>query len=106
MQLSPDQIARLDRLANFATRYEAVLTLPDGRKWLVAYCGRKSRAGLLAAVRERGKAILARLPAEAADGDLLWKGGRFVFTGGTTIAWSGRTQRDAICNGELPYVAE
>ena len=101
--LTAEQTRKLARLQNCATRYEAVVIRQDGEKRLVAYSGRKSRAGLLTAAQQRGKAVLAFLECNVAS-TLEWKNGEFRMCDGSVIRWSGRTQRDAIMQGELTYI--
>ena len=60
--MTPTTLEKLKRIQNYATRYEVALSLSDGRKLLVCYTPRKNRAGLLSAIQERGKAILAQMP--------------------------------------------
>ena len=96
---------KLERLRFGPTRYEIEMVSPSGAKYLVAYTPRRSFRGLLDAVRERerGRAILRLLnfPDDAtAERDRA----SLRFSDGTIIRFSGRTQRDAICGGELPYV--
>lgn len=102
--LSTQQQTQLARLANGPTRYEAVLTLADGSRFLVGYCTRHSKIGLLAALRRVGPAILAKMPGLPDDDTMKWEKGCFRFTSGAKIAFSGRTQRDAIMCGALTFV--
>jgi hypothetical protein len=91
---------KLARLKNRSTRYEIVLTNGTGTKFLVLYTAQHSYRGLVAAIRQRYDAILARtggeLPNAAKPGQ--------VFVGNEwRCFFSGRTQRDAIIAGELPF---
>ena len=97
--LSSEQHAQLARLHNAPTRYEAVLTLADGRRFLVGYSPRHSKAGLLAAIQRVGPAILAKMPDLTDEHRMTWKAAGFDFGNGARVAWSGRTQRDAIMSG-------
>ena len=101
--LTAEQTRKLERLQNCATRYEAVVIRQDGEKRLVAYSGRKSRAGLLSAVQQRGQAVIAFLGLSDSD-QMTWRNGEFALGTGHAIRWSGRTQRDAIMQGELTYI--
>lgn len=102
-----DLTASLDALRNYRTRYEAALIFPDGRRMLVAYVTRHTKAGLLDAIRARGKAILAQMPNLSDDAVMTYSKARgFDLGNGCRVAWTGRTQRDALCGGALPYVAE
>lgn len=101
---------KLAALHNRATRYEvvAIKQEPIGEtRVLIGYTARHSRHGLLAACRQRGEVMIKALglndtsmlfPAKrAADGFDIDK---------WSIRFSGRTQRDAILEGELQYVGD
>lgn len=103
MPLTETQIAKLERLRFHATRYEIELTTAAGAKWLVAYTPRRNFRGPLAAVQQRGSAIL-RVAGMPDDATVTRDGASLRFGDGSVIRFSGRTQRDAISNGELPYV--
>jgi hypothetical protein len=94
---------RLQRLQNRHTLYELVASHPDGRRFLVAYCGRRGRRGIFTALAGRAAAMTAltgddgiKFAARAADGGTM---------GAWTIRFSGRTQRECYIAGELEYVA-
>lgn len=99
--MTPELTAKLARLQNHHTRYEIVATNgPD--KILVGYSARKGRRGLLGMVRLHAEAWMSftgdnglNFAKRAADGAMMgkWK-----------INFSGRTQRDAILAGELPFI--
>jgi hypothetical protein len=91
---------KLAAIQGYNTRYEAVMILADGRTYRIGYLGRKSRSGLLACIRTRGPRILAVVDMPD-DAVMTWKAGAMHLGEGTVIKFSGRTQRDAICNGEL-----
>ncbi len=55
---------KLARLKNRSTRYEIVLTNGTGTKFLVVYTAQHSYRGLVAAIRQRYDAILARTGGE------------------------------------------
>lgn len=95
---------RLKSLKYHATKYEIVATHKDGRKVLVGYTPRKGRQGLWAMVAKNATAWIAfsgegslTFAKRAADG---------ATAGDWNINFSGRTQRDAIINGELPFFAK
>jgi hypothetical protein len=102
--LTEEQKAKLARLHYGPTRYEIEMVTPSGVKHLIAYTPRRSFRGLLDAVQERGAIILrvTGMPEDtrAERGD----NASLRFSDGTIIRFSGRTQRDAIMHGELPYV--
>ena len=103
--LTDQQQRQLERIKYYATRYEVRLTLPDGRAMLVCYTERKSKAGLYSCLQNRGKAILALMPEMPEDSRLTYnKAQGFALGNGASVAFSGRTQRDAIMSGALPYI--
>lgn len=97
---------KLERIARYRTRYELVAEHKDGRRYLVIYTDRRSRAGLYSA-------LVARLNDGSLDRVL---GSRVVdyakrATDGATIGdwriyFSGRTQRDCYLGGELPFLSD
>ena len=95
---------KLAALRNYGTKYEIALKLlSDGREFRVCYSGRKSRSGLLSAVQAAGPDIL-RVTSMPDDARMEWKDGAMKLGTVATIRFTGRTQRDAICSGELPRV--
>ena len=88
------------------TRYEITARHPDGRTYLVGYTPRKSRPGLLVAMRKFGAEIIDKL-AVAEDDEITWATAPTprAFTGDWIIAFTGRTQRDARMEGEHPFIA-
>jgi hypothetical protein len=93
---------RLARLSNRRTRYELAAQGADGRRVLIAYCARRTRGGLLDACRGRAAQVVALTGSpeivfgrRAADG---------ATAGAWSIVWTGRTERDAITEGELEFV--
>ena len=102
--LTAIQIAKLTRLQNRASFYELAAIHPDGRCILIAYCGRRSRHGLLDACHRRGPEIIALTGhAEMTFGT---RGADGVTLGPWSIRFTGRTKRDAIMEGELQRMAE
>jgi hypothetical protein len=99
------KIEKLEALRNYATRYEIALTFADNRKMLVCYTPRKNKTGLLNAIQERGKAILAQMPDLSDDARLTYAASTgFNLGNGARIHFTGRTQRDAICSDELSFI--
>jgi hypothetical protein len=93
---------RLARLANHHTRYELIAVSPEGRRVLLGYTARRSRSGLRAMLRQNAPSVVAvcgsdsfGLAKRAADG---------ATVGAWRVVFSGRTQREAIIAGELPFV--
>ena len=102
------KLRKLAALRDRATAHEAVLEHPDGRKHLLAYVTGKSGQRLRAAVSERAKHIQRvtgadddlRMTVESKDRLRLHSGkGEHGH-----VTWSGRTQRDAIMEGEHEFV--
>lgn len=102
--------AKLARLHNRGTAYELAMsrTLPDGTKdaRLVAYTPRRNRNGLFDACCDKRRVdYLMKL-----TGSDNLRFGKRVVDGATmgewTVNFSGRTQREAIIEGELPYVGD
>lgn len=92
-----DQLARLK---NRQTRYEIVLTNGTAAKYLVLYTARHSQSGLRAAMRQRYDALLVITggaePFVAKRTDIFKANEWRCF-------FSGRTQREAIIEGEHPF---
>ncbi len=99
---TPEQLRRIARLKNRDTLYEAEIVRADGARVLLAYC-RKSGSGLREALRKRTEAVVRFLGGPKA---ITWGRGTapVEIEGGGSIRFSGRTERDAIVEGELPYV--
>lgn len=96
---------KLEAIKNFATRYEVALTMVDGRKMLVCYTPRKNKSGLLSAIQGRGKSILAKMPDLSDEARMSYAAaGGFNLGNGCRVHFTGRTQRDAICGGELEFI--
>lgn len=97
---------RLARLKHYSTRYELIAEHPDGRRYLVIYTTRRSRAGLQ-------DGLLARLEDGSLDrviGTREMTYGRRAADGVTMGDWrvrfSGRTQRECYIQGELTFLAD
>lgn len=94
--MNPETTAKLARISNRRTRYELVAT--DGAQTLHAgYCG-KGFPSILKMVNLHHEAW-AKLT--GADRYSYTKAG--LVMGAWTLRHSGRTQRDAILGGELPW---
>lgn len=103
--MTASQIEKLTALQRRGTRHELILT--DGStSYRIAYAARNNRSGLIASTR----AVSARVFETAgSEKGLVTFGKRAadpVAIDGTvwSIRWSGRTEREAIIAGELPYV--
>lgn len=94
---------RLERLKYYSSSYEIALIGPEGKQ-LVAYTSRRSRRGLLDVIFEaaRGKAIVAITGEEQFR---IEKGAKLAL-GAWRIEFTGRTKRQAILEGELPFILD
>ncbi|MCM8809901.1 MAG: hypothetical protein NC934_07030 [Candidatus Omnitrophica bacterium] len=109
MALTPEQLKKLESLRHYSTRYELILQTPSGKKYLVVYTPKRNYKGILDAIHEngseKGKKILKilNLPENTTiKKDEKYKG--FIFPDGSRMYFSGRTQKDAILSGELPFI--
>lgn len=114
--LTPEQTAKLTRLAGRATLYEAVLVHQDGRVANLAYIGGATKTRLLQYVYRNAQAVAAfcgtdMIRATTTQADFAQVQAAFptssvrVFgvMGGWSLGFSGRTQREAITQGEHPW---
>lgn len=90
---------KLERLRNRSTKYELVA---DG-KILAGYCPH-GKMNILKMLRKNGEAWAARISEN--DRIEFDDGGRSAKVGPYQIRFSGRTQREAIINGELQWFEE
>ena len=95
-------LAKLERIKNYSTRYEMVMTDGDVTL-LVCYTPRRNRAGFLDAIRSRGLSIKNITQSEAFD---LEKDLSARLGNGWIVKFSGRTQREAIIEGEHTFIGE
>ena len=93
-------IERLERLKYRVTLYELVVTSPDRPTMLAGY-GRHGQSGMLSLLRKNGEAWSKHI----VDNDPVTfaKGGRSCQFGKLEFRFSGRTEREAIISGELPF---
>lgn len=96
---------KLESLRNYHTRYEAIIILPSGEKMLLCYCSGKSFALLIRATQKRYDSLKAKFGCERFD---VFKPSESpdAINNVPIIAYSGRTQRSAYCEGELKYFNE
>lgn len=97
---------KLERLKNYHTRYEIAAERGDGHRLLIGYTPRKGRRGMYSMLQQRLDGgslehVLGTLELNwgkrAADGCAM---------GDWRIFFTGRTQRDAILAGELPFICD
>jgi len=90
------------------TKYEitALEMSPNGGCYLIAYSGQRSRAGLLIAMRKFGDELVEKLGVTD-DHKITWAGGlrSSATLAGWIISFTGRTQKEAQREGELPWIA-
>ena len=93
-------IERLERMKYRVTLYELVVTIPDHPTMLAGY-GRHGQSGILSLLRKNGEAWSKHI----ADNDTVTfaKGGRSCQFGKLEFRFSGRTEREAIMEGPLPF---
>lgn len=114
IMLTTEQTRKLISMKNRATLYE-LAAIKGNRQILIAYSHSRSRMGLLAAVRKRGPEVIMAL--ELTDTDLLEfskpvRDFSILATrnnariGEWAVGFTGRTQHDAIVQGELEYVGD
>ena len=94
---------RLGKLTNRQTLWELVAT-NGAEVYLVRYTNRRSRSSLFESARHSGQQLARltgsdRLTFYARSGD-------GAYMGAWAIKWSGRTQRDAIREGEHAYIGD
>ena len=101
--LTDVQQRRLARCRNRRTLYELAVKHADGRAVLLGYCDRHSRNMLYRVACKHGPKLAALTGAESLTFGAKSRDGATI--GDWSIVWTGRTQRDAIMEGELPYIA-
>lgn len=94
---------QLEALRNYSTRYE-IAVKKNGLEFLLAYSPQRSRRGIETAIRNRAEAFIKVTGAtefnfgkKAQDG---------ATANGWTVNWTGRTQREAIIEGERTYIGD
>jgi hypothetical protein len=103
--MTEELAAKLARLKNYSTRYE-ITAERDGVRILIGYMSRRGRAGILSMVRANADKFLEFFECGAS----MWTWGKRASDGATINGWminfSGRTQRDAYTQGELPFFCD
>jgi hypothetical protein len=98
--MTKTQTTKLENLRNYETRYELVLTHAEtGEKRRLCYTARKNRRGLIDAIFRTG----AELGAVTGQKEVVVGQGASAQIGAWRVAFSGRTQREAISSGELAW---
>lgn len=103
--LTETQQNQLRRLHNYRTAYEVVAENRDtGERLLVQYTERHSTRGLWDALRTRVEDVVRVCGATTAT---KMPSGKLALDGTPWVAcFSGRTHREAIISGELPWIKE
>lgn len=104
MQAANERLAKLARLKNRRTRYEIIATKGDA-KVLVGYSARTGRRGLLSMLQQNGEAWTRFVGSNPKDCNISFRtpASAGADCEGWHIRFSGRTQRDSICSGEVPF---
>lgn len=93
--------ARLERLRNYETLYELVMER-GGDKYLVIYCA-QGRYHIIRAIRRHGAKIVQMTGVDTIDSTAH---GATAVMGDWQFYFSGRTEREAIRAGELPFIGD
>ncbi len=94
---------KLESLRNRSTKYELVASGPDGQIVLAGYCSH-GKNNILSMLRRNGEQWADRISADAMV--TLAKDGRSAQLGPWKVYFSGRTQRESIILGELPFFVD
>lgn len=99
----PLKIKKLERIKHRSTLYELILE-GNGKRYLVAYAP-KSGAQLCRTAFARAEMIVKAAGIPENQPWYLTQSDKAT-TAGFVIRYSGRTQRDAIIEGELPFIGD
>lgn len=94
---------KLEDLYRRSTKYELVATSPDGQRVLAGYCSH-GKNNILSMLRRNGEQWADRISADAVV--TFAKDGRSAQIGPWEVSFSGRTQRESIILGELPFFVD
>jgi len=95
---------KLARLTNRPTCYELAVKHSDGRAFLVGYCQSKSRQAIFNMARKVGPQLVKLTGTEKIT--FAEKARNGAVMGEWKIVWTGRTQRNAYCEGELVFILD
>ena len=101
--LSQDKVNKLEKLRRHSTRYELIAQFPDGKVILAGYT-KFGKMNILDMLRNHNEFWLQFLSED--DKVVFAKNGRSVQLGSIRVSFSGRTQRQAILEGELPFLGD
>jgi len=107
MPLTAHQTKRLTALQHYGTAYEAVVIHPNGTTVRLAYTYRHSFRGLQDVLIKYAEKVIAFLgddpkPYAVHNG----KRRTITISGGGVVKFSGRTERQAIQEGELEWIGK
>ena len=91
---------KLESLRNRPTKYELIAVSPENQPVLAGYCSH-GKNNILSMLRKNGEQWASRIKAD--DMVTFAKDGRSAQLGQWKVYFSGRTQREAIILGELPW---
>lgn len=102
---------KLARITNYGTRYELIatnLTKPEGHQnILIGYIIRRSRQGMLDACRKFGREMIDVMGLDEHDLSVFDCKAKTLSLGNNWfVRLTGRTQRTAIIEGELPFIVD
>lgn len=105
--MTATQVRRLEELKNRYSRYEVVCQSPTGERYLVGYTSHPGRRGMMERARAFGQQVIARTGVDDSHA-AKFSGGhtraRLDLGNGWAICFTGRTERQAILEGELERV--
>lgn len=101
-----EKLARLTEQHKY-TRYECIAENAAGEKMLLAYSMQTGRRSLLDCAQKHGPQLIAWLKiGPDASLEFLKPANRGAQIGPASLRFSGRTQRDAIIEGEHPFIGD
>jgi hypothetical protein len=96
------KLEKLNRLTNRGTAYELIAVSPNMTKVLAGYTPRRSKEGIVRMLQKNGAAWTKKVREITIEFIKMGKGPTAKL-GDLTIFFTGRTQREAILEGELPW---
>lgn len=96
---------KLQRIHGYATRYE-LAAVKGERRILIGYIVRRSRQGIRDACRKYGPQLVDVCQVSGNQLLVFNRFSRMMELGDWTIRLTGRTQRTAIIEGELPFIVD
>ena len=94
---------KLNRIKNHSTKYELILAKGD-EKYLVVYTPRRTRTGIMAATPDRHQQLQRIIGSDLSEARFAPRSRDGVIIGEWRLYFTGRTQRDAYIEGELPFI--